>query len=256
MLSLTLVLAPANLSAQTTAGPADAAIRFRARIVATPIGAELEVTLEGGEKVEGELDEVEAESFGVWVEVEEATRKQLNLTSGRLKKWIRYDQVVEIRGAAAEVALSGEELAFRMRIGDSVRIHTREGDEVRGPVESFDGDLLRVDTRSFHLSQGDVQRIERKVQDSLVNGALIGLGVGVGWTALACSSSGECDASAATVVAIILGGGCAGLGALFDALRTGTEVVYVGPARSDRTRFGVAPLLTSDKKGLLVSLQF
>jgi hypothetical protein len=249
-----LFLAPVDVPAQTKA-QTDAANRFRAQIGGSPIGTDLEVTLEGGERVEGELAEIETESFGLWVEPDEETKKKFRLTSGRVKKRMRYDRVVALRGAASAVAFSGEQLAFRMRVGDSVRIHTPEGDEVRGRVDEFDGDLLRVDMRSFHLSQGEVQRIEMKVQDSLTNGALIGLGVGVGWMGLVCAAGGECSGPAAAISALILGGGGAGLGALFDALHTGADVVYNAPGRAG-TRLSQAPLFTAEKKRALVTLRF
>jgi hypothetical protein len=135
---LFVFLSNMELSAQE-APTADSASRFRAQIGGSPIGTDLEVRLEGGERVEGELAEIETESFVLWVEPDEEIKKQFRLTSGRVKKRMRYDRVVALRGAASAVAFSGEQLSFQMRVGDSVRIHTPEGDEVRGRVDEFDG---------------------------------------------------------------------------------------------------------------------
>jgi hypothetical protein len=123
-------------------------------------------------------------------------------------------------------------------------------------VDAFDGDLLQLDERSYRLSDGDVQQIEMKMDDSLLNGALIGLGVGAGLVALGCAAPGECDSGAAVVSALILGGGLAGLGALFDAAHAGSEVVYVSPQGAPSKRLSVAPLLTRNKKGLLFTIRF
>jgi hypothetical protein len=251
---LALLLAATTLAAQETPQPEEAAGRLRARLGATPIGAELAVTLAGGERLSGTLAEVASDSFGLWIEPDEATRERLRVGSGKLKKWIRYDEVKELSGAR-EVPTSLEQLPFRLRIGDSIRLETAEGTEVEGRLEDFDGDRLRVGASSFRLSQGDVHRIDLKVNDSLANGSLIGLGVGVGWVGLGCAAGG-CDAAAFVVGALILGGGGAGLGALFDALHTGSETVYVSTSARDEKSVSLVPLLGGDRKGLALSLRF
>ena len=217
---------------------------------------EIVATLEDGERVAGELAEAEDESFGLWVEPDETTRKQLGLTSPKLKKTIRYDQLSELQGVRESVAISGEELQFRLRAGDSIRLSTPEGGETRGRVESFDGDLLRVDSRSFRLSDGEVQRIEMNIDDSLLNGSLIGFGIGTGWVALGCAALGDCDAGAAVIGALVFGGGLAGLGALIDAANERSEVVYVSPRATPSKRLSIAPFFTRDAKGVLVSIRF
>jgi small nuclear ribonucleoprotein (snRNP)-like protein len=247
---LVLFLAPLKLPAQEI----ETADRFRARIHGTPIGEKLEVTLAGGERFDGPLAEVEAETFGLWVEADEEMRERLRVTSGKVKKKIRYEQVAVLRGAR-EVAISGEELALQLRIGESLRVRTADGRELRGKVKGFDGDSLQVGEHSLHLSQGEVERIE-KVGDSLLDGALIGAGVGLGGTLLLCVAAGCDDGGVVGSLALLFGGGGAGLGVLFDALETRREAIYVSSGPSPRKRLSLAPLWTRDRKGLLVSLQF
>jgi hypothetical protein len=140
-----------------------------------------------------------------------------------------------------------------MRIGDDVRILTRGGETVSGEVEDFDGDFLRLDGgKSFRLREGHLQRIDLRVDDSLANGALIGAGIGAGWTALACTQG--CEAGLAVVGGLILAGGGAGLGALVDALVRGHKVIYSGPESG--TRWSLMPMVDRDKKGLLFSVRF
>jgi hypothetical protein len=254
LLAALLFHVPSILGAQGTPGGGTPPERLRARLLATRIGTELTVTLDSGDLVQGELADVADESFGIWVKPDEAARRRLHLTSGRLKKRIAYQDISAIEGAGS-VAQSGSELAYRMRVGDTVRLRTGDGREVRGRVDDFDGDLLRIDSRSFHLSSGEVQRIERKVDDPVTNGALIGLGIGAGWIGLVCASYGGCDGEA-IVPGLVVAGGGAGLGALIDALYTHREVVYVSPSAHPPKKLEVSPILTRDRKGLLFSLHF
>jgi len=83
---------------------------------------------------------------------------------------------------------------------------------------------------------------------------LIGFGIGAGLVGLACVTG--CDAGLAAAGVLIYGGAGAGLGALFDTLRTDSEIVYLPPSREPSKRLSLAPLLTRDAKGLLVRISF
>lgn len=223
---------------------------IRARVNATPIGTELKVTLYDGQSFEGELAEVGEESFSVWLD-ERATQERIGLKTARLKKWIRYEEIGALHGAAV-VTLSQEALLYRMRIGDNIRLRTTISETVRGRVEDFDGDLLHLEGKTFSLSEGDVQQIELRVDDPLANGTLIGAGVGVGLVALACATAQGCDADMALLGGLFYAGAGAGLGALFDAMNHGYQVIYAASARG--TTWSIAPLLDRDKKGFVFLL--
>jgi hypothetical protein len=250
---LSVVLTGAGVSAQERVESDNSAASFRARLSATPIGTDLVVTVVGGEVIQGPLADVAADAFAVWVTPDAATREHVRLISGRLQKRISYQDVAAIQGASI-VALSGRELAYRMRLGDTVYLRTGEGKEVHGRLEDFDGDRMRVGSSSFRLSSGEVERIDMKVDDSVANGALIGLGIGGGYCALVCATSGGCS-SEDVAAAVIISGGAAGLGALFDALHKTREVIYVSPSAVPK-QLTVSPLWMRDRKEILVSLRF
>jgi hypothetical protein len=242
-----------GLLVSTAEASDDAANRFEASLLATPIGTEIAVTLQNGEKVQGELAEAGDESFGLWMEPDESMRERLNVPSARLKKTIRYEDVKELSGAREQM-YSSDDLRFRLREGDSIRVRASDGSEARGRIAAFDGDLLRVEERSFRLSDGSVRRIDMEVHDSLKNGALIGFGIGAGLVGLACLAG--CDPGLAVAGALVYGGGGAGLGALFDSLRTKSEIVYLPPSGESSKKLTLAPLLTPGAKGLVVRIEF
>jgi hypothetical protein len=248
LLLLVQLASSAGLGAQQRQG--ETSDDIRARLKVTAAGTELSVTLHTGEMLKGELSDTREDAFGIWVE-DEALRERHHLTGGRVKRWIRFEDVEALDGAAA-VALSGEALARRMRIGDEVRLLTRGGEKVHGEIANFDGDLIELDRRSFRLSDGDLQRIDLRIHDSLANGALIGAGIGGGLTALACAQ--YCEGAGAVVGGLILAGGFAGLGALLDSLSLSHRVIYSNPEPG--TNWSVAPVVGRDRKGIFFSLRF
>ncbi len=165
----------------------------------------------------------------------------------------------ERREKPPEVSRSAEGLSYRMRYGDTISLRTPSGGTITGRIEDFDGDELRVGGKTFSLSRGEVRQIDVRVNDSLANGALIGAGVGTGLTLATCVAlSGDGNDSAACVLFLagVYAGAGAGLGALFDALHRGREVVYVAPSAASDRKLSIVPLFTRDKKGVLVSLGF
>jgi len=123
--------------------------------------------------------------------MDEDTRRRVGLSKGRVKKRLDCKEVQSIEGIR-DVRTSAEGLAFRLRFRDTVHIHTASGETIRGWVEDFDGNLLRVDGNTMSLSRGDVRRIELEVSDPLGNGAFIGAVIGAGLAGLPCAGAG-CD---------------------------------------------------------------
>lgn len=157
--------------------------------------------------------------------------------------------------SASEAKESTGPLAYRLRFGDPLRIETSSGGQVRGRLEYFDGDRLRIDGRSFTLSHGEVRQIEARVDDSVGNGGLIGMGIGTAAALATCAAlGGDCE------FLIILGpmyaGAGAGFGVLVDALHQGHQVVYVAPGVPSQKKITLSPILTRDQRGVLVSFAF
>ncbi len=258
---LTLVLGPELLRAQEQPPQADreAAAHLRATVLETPVGRELTIALRSGVTFEASLADVGDDSFGVWVTPDEETKRRLGISGARIKKRILYEEVESIQGGedVANVATTAERLAYRMRFGDTVYVRRANGATVKGRVTDFDGDVLHIDDRTLSLSgsEGDkIERIDLRVEDSLKNGVLIGAGIGASLVTLACLSD-ECGGGGYVVVGAVLYAGIgAGLGALFDILLNDRELIYVAPDSRSGLKLLAAPILSQDRKGILISI--
>jgi hypothetical protein len=258
-----LVLGPELLRAQERPPEAgrEAAAHLRATLLATPVGSQLTIALRSVETVEASLADVGDDSFGVWVAADEEAQRRLGLTGARIKRRILYDEVESIRGAA-DVAVpperTADRLAYRMRFGDTVYVRTANGATVKGKVDDFDGDILRIDDRTLSLSgaEGDrIERIDLRVEDSLKNGVLLGAGIGASLV-LVCLTEDCGGGGSAAVGATLYAGIGAGLGALFDILLNDRELIYVAPVSPSGPKLLAAPILSRDRKGILISISF
>src|SRR5512139_2152636 len=85
--------------------------------------------------------------------------------------------------AAQEPVRDFSQLNTRLRPGDTIWVTDAQGREVKGRILSLSTDALTLEggsPRSF--ASPDVTAIQLRRNDSLGNGALIGLGVGGGLT--------------------------------------------------------------------------
>ena len=163
--------------------------------------------------------------------------------------------------AAQEPVRDFSQLNTRLRPGDSIWVTDAQGREVKGRILSLSTDEVTLEggsRRSFGAP--DVSTIQLRRNDSLANGALIGLGVGGGLTLVAClvsvdsSDAGWCAAAAA-----VYGGIGAAIGVGIDALIPGKKILaYRAPAPSGAppARLSIAPVVTPRAKGVAVSFAF
>ena len=163
--------------------------------------------------------------------------------------------------AAQEPVRDFSQLNTRLRPGDSIWVTDAQGREVKGRILSLSTDEVTLEggsRRSFGAP--DVSTIQLRRNDSLANGALIGLGVGGGLTLVAClvsvdsSDAGWCAAAAA-----VYGGIGAAIGVGIDALIPGKKILaYRAPAApgSAAARLSIAPVVTTRAKGVVVSFAF
>ena len=104
--------------------------------------------------------------------------------------------------------------------------------------------------------------VENRRHDSLKNGTLIGLVVGLGasWGVVAavCANEGcELDAGGAVLGSLIYGGIGAGIGAGVDAAIPGRrQIVYRAGTAAPSARLSLAPVITSRAKGIAVAFSF
>jgi hypothetical protein len=136
-----------------------------------------------------------------------------------------------------------------------------QGREVKGRILSLSTDALTLEggrPRSFGAP--DVSAIQVRRNDSLANGALIGLGVGSGLTLVACLADTEArEAGWCVAAAAVYGGIGAGIGVGIDALIPGKKILaYRAPAPSGAppARLSIAPVVTPRAKGVAVSFAF
>ena len=160
--------------------------------------------------------------------------------------------------AAQGVARSFEQLQLLVGAGDTVSVRDSAGTETTGTIKSLSASSLVLITSGTQreLKEANVSTVLQRRADSLRNGALWGLGVGLAFGAVALAAmcaDGPCDASLALVLPQS-GGIGAGIGVGVDALITRRQVIYERPAGS--AAFGVAPLLGKGRRGVALSMRF
>ncbi len=163
---------------------------------------------------------------------------------------------------AQGIAGSFEQLKVLVRPGDTVTVTETTGQELTGKIDELSSStiaLLAGGTRRV-LSEGDVRTVQQRHNDSLANGALYGLAIGAGAAtaliiAVAAVDSEEVDAGLAALAIGAYGGIGAGVGVGVDALIRKRHVIYQRQSLAG-VQVGIAPWLTSQRKGVLVTLRF
>ena len=166
--------------------------------------------------------------------------------------------------AAAQKAGSFSELSRVLAAGDEVRVTLDGGRELKARVVGVTLDTLSVLGRGARrdLGEADVWAVAHRQEDSNANGAWVGFGVGAAYGMFtfvavregpprAPSSAGELAWLAAAGGVYGAVGAWVGFGV--DHLIRREEKVYRRP--SD-WRLTVAPTLSSDRRGVAVSLSF
>jgi hypothetical protein len=163
--------------------------------------------------------------------------------------------------AAQGVAGSFEQLQVLVKPGDTVTVTDAAGKQTNGKIAELTGStlaLLAGDTR-LELRERDVVTIKQLYTDSLADGAIWGaVGGGVYLGIVAVMFSGDADEWSASDVARSLGicvGIGTGIGVGIDALIRRKHVIYQRPPTSG-VQIGITPLLTSQRKGVQVTLRF
>lgn len=159
--------------------------------------------------------------------------------------------------ASAQVPQPVPGLETVLRPGSAVWITDARGDEQKIRVVGVVGDTVTAaadkNTRQFRTA--DIMRVRVRESDSIINGGLIGAGVGVASGLLMCNLTepwSNCidDIGAMAGVAAI----GAGVGIGVDALIRGRRTVF--EVRPQSMRLQVAPIAGRRSRGLQVSLNF
>jgi hypothetical protein len=160
---------------------------------------------------------------------------------------------------AQEIAGSFEQLQVLVKPGDTVTVRDATGVETKGTIAALSSStlaLLTADTR-LELSENDVSTIKQRRSDSLANGALIGAAGGAAFatTALIIFRDNDLDASEVALVLGLYSAMGTGIGVAVDALIRREHVIF---RRQPTTglQVGIAPWLTKQHKGVIVTLRF
>ncbi len=160
---------------------------------------------------------------------------------------------------AQGIAGSFEQLQVLVKPGDTVTITDATGIETKGQIAELSPATLAllVGGTRRELSENDVTTIKQLRTDSLANGAIYGAIGGAAFAGTAMAILGE-DGWDAPQVAAVLGAYAAvgtGIGVCVDALIRKRHVIYQRQPTSG-VQVGVAPWLTRQRKGALVTLRF
>jgi hypothetical protein len=171
--------------------------------------------------------------------------------------------LVPVAAPAQEVASTLDQLRVLLRPGDTVRVTDDAGQEFRATILELSSTslaLLRSGQRR-DLTVDGIQRITRSQHGDLAAGAKWGFGTGAGFgvlmTALAISSyDGRCNGCAPYVIAAgaVYGGIGAGIGVAIAAASTHQQLVF--NKAGTPLKLTMAPLLSRERQGVLVSLRF
>ena len=173
--------------------------------------------------------------------------------------------IVLIAGSAKAQSVSDSFDALQGRVNSGTRVVVKDqtGRETEGVLTSLtaSGIALTVGNDQRQWSADEVRELRRR-GDSVKNGALIGMGIGlgagfVGGMAMGAWMSNEGGNAAGAFLAMsALGAGIgAAAGAGFDGLRQGQTVLF-RRSSSGHGSVSVAPVLTPTVRALHVSMRF
>lgn len=145
--------------------------------------------------------------------------------------------------------------------GAIVRITDSSGALVQGKLIDLTPTTVRVKAgwSVKELRKSDIREIQKRKEDSVLNGALIGLGVGLAAGAATaygtCSHpDSECEAIANAVFIPIGAGGGLAAGALIDRSMHKFETVF--RSRTSARSWFVAPVLAKERRGVTIVVRF
>ena len=163
------------------------------------------------------------------------------------------------RVEAQEVASSLDQLRVLVKPKDTVTVTDAAGQQIRGTIAALSPASLELvfDGKRRTFLDSDITTIRQRRSDSLKNGALWGLGVGVGLgglcTLAVLSESGEYGLI--PLCALVYGGMGAAIGVGVDAMIRGTQVIY-SKSTGSSARLTLSPVIARERKAVLVLVGF
>ena len=158
--------------------------------------------------------------------------------------------------ANAQTASSFEQLGLLVRSGDRVTVTDSAGREQTGSIIDLSRTMLtlRIDGARHDFRPTSVSTIRQWRSDSLKQGALIGLAAGAVTAAAFFVPYPESSGSVTAVFVGLFAAAGTGVGVGIDALIPTRQVIFRSPTAARRVT--VAPILTSNRQGVGVSIGF
>ncbi|HEY5617909.1 MAG TPA: hypothetical protein VIK60_08180 [Vicinamibacterales bacterium] len=157
---------------------------------------------------------------------------------------------------AQGVARSLSQLRVLVEGGSRITVIDGSGGEWSGRLGELTSSelLLQLDGRAQRFHERDIARIRQRRSDSLANGALWGLGVGVGFTAMVMAGVAhdyDVNLGSALLATGVYGGLGAGIGVGVDALiRTSTTIYESSASQPD----AAARTLSRERRRIAIRL--
>lgn len=156
---------------------------------------------------------------------------------------------------AQEPAGSLAELKARSKIGETLLVTDDSGREVKGKLLKLSVDALTLRMRggSSTFAEHNIRLVRRP--DTLLRGLLIGAAVGAG-LAIWDYSIDPSEPGNAVISVVAIGGGAA-IGAGIDAMIGGPKTLFrARPGERRPATLSVAPILSTSRHGVIVSVRF
>ena len=165
-----------------------------------------------------------------------------------------------VTASAQQPTASFDQLGSLIQAGDVARIIDASGHEVRGRVRHLSSSslVLQVAGAPRTFLEADIERIQRRRNDPLANGARWGGAVGAGLGMLAGAEARQRHDRTAmgpyyvAYVGLLAGMVGASAGAVFDALHADERVVYSRHGLSSSVK--LYPILARDRQGFLATV--
>jgi hypothetical protein len=166
--------------------------------------------------------------------------------------------VTSAAAAAAQPAQSFDQLQILIKPGDTILVTDLAGITTKGKVTELSRTVLglSVNGKTQDLSEMNIDRIRQWRSDSLKNGALIGLGVGIGMGTLGSFFCERSDNSCKAAMIVTSAGVYTAVGVGIDALIASKQTIYVGRTRTTALGFRIRPILQPARRGIAMAVSF
>jgi len=135
----------------------------------------------------------------------------------------------------ADPAATFSDLALRLPAQSFVIVTDQQGRRTTGRLIGIERDALSIRTdRALSFRQSEVQQVQRKIPDRVLDGGLIGFAIGMAAPLIVCTSISDSSETAGCALGSVAFGGLPGfaIGALIDRARARTVTLFRRPQQA------------------------